>query len=71
MQMNEWLGRQVGTSGRIVIGRGGEVNRTAEQLKEHHQEHHYKISASISSVLFAQPIEKSSRLYAPRWEMLT
>lgn len=26
VKMNEWLGRQVETSGRIVIGRGGEVN---------------------------------------------
>src|SRR5690242_13942909 len=29
--MNEWLGRQVETSGRIVIGRGAEVNESYER----------------------------------------
>jgi hypothetical protein len=32
--MNEWLGRQVETSGRIVIGRGGEVNVVREIVRE-------------------------------------
>jgi hypothetical protein len=31
VKMNEWLGRQVETSGRIVIGRGGEVNLVGAQ----------------------------------------